>query len=141
MNDAIPASVRELLARHLPSIDHVELLLLFARDDTRAWRAADAATSVHAQLELVRARLHELVDASLLAFEPESSTYRYAARRALRESVAQLSVLYDQRPVTLIRAIYDRAAQPRSFIDALSDVAPSDGARRRAGDSSDGADG
>jgi len=139
MSEAIPASVRELLDRHLRSIDHVELLLLFARDETRTWTAADAATSVHAQVGPVRERLQELVDASLLAFESDSSTYRYAARRAVRESVAELSVLYDQRPVTLIRAIYDRRA-PRSFAEALTDVPSGDDARRRAADSGDARD-
>jgi len=142
MNEAIPASVRDLLDRHLSSIDHVELLLLFARDETRTWSAADAATSVHGQVDLVGKRLHELVEASLLAFESESSTYRYAPRRALRESVAQLSVLYDQRPVTLIRAIYDRRPpRPRSFTDILGDAASSDEARRRSADADTGADG
>ena len=142
MNDAISASVRELLDRHLCSIDHVELLLLFSRDDTRSWSAADAASSVHAQVEPVRERLRQLVDASLLAFEPESATYRYAARRALRESVAQLSVLYDQRPVTLIRAIYDRRApRPRSFTDALGDIASSDDVRPFASDSTNDTEG
>ena len=48
------------------------------------------------------------------------SRYRYEpATPALRRAVELLAIAYNERPVTLVRAIYDRPSAIQSFADAF----------------------
>jgi hypothetical protein len=48
------------------------------------------------------------------------ATFRLApATDALRQVVTTIVNMYEQRPVTLIRAVYEQASAARSFADAF----------------------
>lgn len=105
-------------------MDHVELVVLvFARDETVTWTVEDAAREVRSTPEATQLRLDDLVTGGLLACEetPEGSMYRFAPRTAaFRRAVADLRSMYSSRPVTLVRAIYERPPSAiRSFADAF----------------------
>lgn len=103
-------------------MEHVELLLAMASDENLRINAADAARLIHASPETAAKRLGDLENAGIVGKDSvDSKRYRYAPRSAqLRAAVLELSTMYQQRPVTLVRAIYERPASPvLSFAEAF----------------------
>ena len=113
----LPEAVRLLLWQHLPSIDHVAILLTL-RGSTMPVRPPELADRVHVESGTTSRVLQELVGAGLAEGAPDG--YRYTARGELDDAVDQLQIMYDTRPVTLVRAIYDRPSSvAQLFADAF----------------------
>ena len=121
--EPVPPEVRTLLAQHLATMEHVETLLTLVGDETRAWPAAEVAAKIHAAEPSVTTRLEELSGAGLASRDASAgaSAYRYAPRTPeARRAVESLQEMYRTKPVTLIKAIYERPASPvQSFADAF----------------------
>jgi hypothetical protein len=118
----LPPDVLDLIARHLDSMEQVQVLLLLRREPARDWAVNDIAAEVRVSPEQVAADLAILHRNQLLALAPgEPKSYRYApATAALRAGVDNLEIAYNTRPVTLVRALYDRPARSiQSFADAF----------------------
>jgi hypothetical protein len=115
----IPTDVRALIDRHLISMDYVEVLLRLRRDADRAWRALEIAMELRIDAKAAEQALHDLAAAGLA--RSEGGSYTYAPRgESERKAVDGLATMYNERPVTLVRALYDRPAQAlRSFSDAF----------------------
>ena len=114
----MPAELAELLARHMSSMDHVALLL--ASHETAAVPASMEALAQQARIQPAVAErvLRDLVAARLLRREGE--LYHYAPAAESREGVEALAEMNRTKPVTLIRAVYDRPARAaQSFADAF----------------------
>jgi hypothetical protein len=121
-DNALPAEVRQLITRHLATMEQVDVLLLLARTPDR-WRTAE---EIRTELRLdehgVAARtFDELCAASLIEEDKsEPPRYRYAPGNARdRAAVDLLALAYNERPVTLVRAIYARPSPAQSFADAF----------------------
>lgn len=125
MTDAgLPAEVRDLIAQHMRSMHHVDVLLLLRGAASEAWTARRAATVLQADPARLTPCLTELAAAGLLApagAAPDGPAFRYAPRTtALQHATDLLAAMNNERPVTLIRAVYDRPADPvQSFADAF----------------------
>ncbi|HEU4563828.1 MAG TPA: hypothetical protein VFS05_04225 [Gemmatimonadaceae bacterium] len=121
--EPLPKEVRELIALHLATMEHVEILLLLARDAARAWTAPAAAAELRGSIASTTAKLEALAAAGLAARDKqaEGTLYRYVpSTAALRSAVSSLADVYRLRPVTLVRAIYDRPPPAvKSFADAF----------------------
>ena len=115
----IPPDVRALIDRHLISMDYVEVLLRLRREEERAWRPQEIAIELKIDVKTAEQALHDLEAAGLAS--GQDGAYRYAPREEReRRAVDGLAVMYNERPVTLVRALYDRPAQAlRSFSDAF----------------------
>lgn len=120
---ALPAEVRALLRGPITSMAHVEALLLL-RGVAPEPRPLEAIAA-EAQLPTVAAArrcLEELAAAGLVA-AVGSDAYRYAARPDdMRDAVDALAQMYNEKPVTLVRAIYSRPVTPapiQAFADAF----------------------
>ena len=116
----LPAAVLQLVHGPVRTIAHVELLLtLRDRAPTPVALEALAAAAHVSSRDGARAMLDELANAGLVA-APDETTWVFAPRGALREAVEALAAAYNQRPVTLVRALYERPAKPlQSFADAF----------------------
>lgn len=113
----LPEAVRLLLWQHLPSIDHVAILLTL-RGATAPMTPSELAGRVHVEPGTTSQVLQELVAAGLAVGGMDG--YHYIARGELDESVGLLQIMYDTRPVTLVRAIYDRPSTvAQLFADAF----------------------
>ncbi|HET9424187.1 MAG TPA: hypothetical protein VFO55_02360 [Gemmatimonadaceae bacterium] len=101
-------------------MEHVELLLSLAGG--RELRVEDAAAVIHAGVDVAARRLADLEAAGLVARDQgDRALFRYSPRTVeSRAAVEELSRMYNQRPVTLVRSIYERPVSPiRSFADAF----------------------
>lgn len=113
----LPEAVRLLLWQHLPSIDHVAVLLTL-RSSATPMTPSDLASRVHVEPGTTSQVLHELVGAGLASAAADA--FSYASRSELDEAVGLLQIMYDTRPVSLVRAIYDRPSSvAQLFADAF----------------------
>lgn len=123
MAEPLPYEVLDLIQRCLPTMEHVELLLALARDESRPLTAEQAAAEVKSRVSATVTRLQELTRAGLLVCQPgpAGDEYRFApARPAFRRGTDDLRRMYTTRPVSLVRAIYERPPSAiRSFADAF----------------------
>ena len=115
-SSGLPPAVQYLLWNELPSVDHVAVLLalrsLGAGDVLMVAAQANVAPSLASEI------LHEFQASSLVA--RHGSEYRFEPNDALRDAVAQLAEMYHTKPVTLVRAIYDRSDYViQQFADAF----------------------
>lgn len=118
----LPAEVTTLLHRALPSMVHIELLLLLFRTGPRTWALHELAIELRSSPDLVAAALADLETSRLAEREPGANPpkHRFDAREATAiEAVAMLQTIYDRRPVTLIKALYKR---PPSSVTAFADA-------------------
>ena len=119
MPDELPAEVRDLIARNLASMEHVDALLVLHRAPDRRWTSDDLAAELHANPPSVTRTLRDLTSSGLVA-EAGDGFHFAPATPALRRATELLLEAYNARPVTLVRAIYDRPPSAvKSFADAF----------------------
>lgn len=119
----LPQEVTTLLHRALPSMVHIELLLLLFRTGPRGWTTPELAMELRSSPELVAAAMEDLETSRLAEKEPGSTPARHrfnATEATAIQAVAMLQTIYDRRPVTLIKALYKRPpASVTAFADAF----------------------
>lgn len=121
----LPDVVRRLVHGHLPTVDHVTVLLATHADPGRAFDAATIAPLVHVDEEVAARVLSELAGSHLV--ERSGSGYALAASPEVRDAVDELARMYNTKPVTLIRAVYERPpTSAQSFADAFRIRRPED---------------
>lgn len=117
----LPASIRAFLARHIRSVEQLEILLLFARAPGSVWSSKKVYDTILSTPHSVERWLEEMTRNGLLekVADPASS-YRLRTNEDVVSQTGLLAELYRISPVRVIEAIYRRdtiAAQ--SFADAF----------------------
>lgn len=122
----LPDDVRRLIRDCVPTLEALEIMLLLTRDPGREW-------SPHAVARLIQpgegpisdshvlAYLQSLAEHGILLRQP-GGAFAYQPRDpGLIRAIEGLIVAYHQRPVTLIRTIYEAAdlRNIRDFADAF----------------------
>ena len=117
----ISRELRELIDRHIRSIDEVEALLCLYHSPGEAFTAQAVAAKCNKSEEDVAEDLRELTERGFLVLDRFDNTYTYTGRSAaLNDVIDQLARLYNERPVSLIHAIYERpSTSVRSFAEAF----------------------
>jgi hypothetical protein len=117
----LPGDVVALLHRALPSMVHVELVLLLARRAPAGVRVIDAAAELRSDPRLVQDALADLQRAQLAMPGPGTDETSFDGSDPARvATVVSLQDVYDRRPVTLIKVMYQRPTDPlQAFSDAF----------------------
>ena len=116
--DALPRALRSLIVLHMPTMDHVAVLVALRRSPERAQTPAHLASQTRLESPVVDAVLRDLISSRLVA--NEGGDYRYAPPPELQDPLDTLADMYQTKPVTLVRAMYDRPARAvTSFADAF----------------------
>ena len=110
--------LRQLVDRHLPTMDHVALLLALRDQPETAHTPAVLAQRVRLDSAVASRVLHDLVAAHLARAQGDGFISAPAAH--VSAQVDELDEMNRTRPVTLVRAIYDRPSRAaQSFADAF----------------------
>ncbi len=107
----LPDAVRTLVQEHVPSMAHLEVLLLLVGVSGAGLPPAEVARRARLDLHVAEGALRELAGTSLAVVdETEGITYyRFAPRDdALRRGAEELEEMYRRFPVQVIRSVYDR---------------------------------
>jgi hypothetical protein len=118
----IPREVRDLIVRQLHSMEEIEALLLLAAEPTGLTISEIRDRLRLPQSELAPPSLALLTAHRLIRCDDASglSRYSYAVTDpAVRRTVDLLRVAYNERPVTLVRLVYNRPSTAQSFADAF----------------------
>ncbi len=121
--ESFPEDVRQFLQHSIASVEHLEILRILGEDQTREWIDYEIGKQAQIAAETIRDHLQYLEQRGLLRcrtnetgvvcqFGPHSTD--------LADKVTRLLELYRQRPVTMIRLVYERpSASLRDFADAF----------------------
>ena len=109
-------------------MEQIEALLVLSRVPDRALRLEEVARAQRVEPAAARTALEALAVQGLVA--EQGGIYRVTPDGpATMDAVAQLAVAYDTRPVTLIKALYNRPAPSaaKAFADAFLIRKPGEG--------------
>lgn len=119
----LPEDVCRFLDAHIPTMEHLDLFLALARVSPESRAAADIAMELRTAADGTEARLDEMHGTGLLQTENGASgrrAYRWVPHSpAESQTVERLRNLYQVRPVTLIRYVYER---PRTAAQLFADA-------------------
>jgi hypothetical protein len=116
----LPEEVISLLNRALPSMVHIEVLLLLQRTAPRGWTGQLAAIELRTSPELADGALADLETSRVAERVPGTNERRLnVSDDQVVAAVLQLQQVYDTRPVTLIKALYKR---PPTAVQAFADA-------------------
>lgn len=115
----IPEDVQLMIQRHLATMDHVELLMILRGGREDSFTLQQLAEKMRKPAPMVEQCLESLTRGGLAA-QLTDGTYRYAAREETLDRTAEAVVkLYNERPVTLVRLLYER---PPSAVNTFADA-------------------
>ena len=101
-------------------MDHVEVLMRLFEANGEPMSAMELERGARLGPQTVARCAADLVNARLVTHDAASDAYRYTAPSIDRPTVEELSALYHQRPVTLVKMVYAQPPSPvRSFADAF----------------------
>ncbi|HYC46541.1 MAG TPA: hypothetical protein VED01_13795 [Burkholderiales bacterium] len=120
-DSGVPDKLRKLIGACIPDVYALELLLVLVQHPHEAYAPAELATRIRnigLPESALRKHLAQCVACGVVA--ESNDRFRYdPTRRDTRECMRELVRMYDERPVTLLRAIY---AQPQERIRAFSEA-------------------
>jgi predicted RNase H-related nuclease YkuK (DUF458 family) len=117
--DEISTATRELINRHMRSMDHAEAALYLANAPDQAHQPETVAVDHRWSRGIAKQVLADLTETGLAtaaggAYRIEPSAYTAAA-------LAELIELYNKRPVALVRAIYAAPVRMRPLLRPTRD--------------------
>jgi hypothetical protein len=113
----LPASVRDLVARHFGSASDVDTLLLLFRED-HGWTASTVARELRLNVDQAASILARLSQSGLLKAEGESYLF-HPRDPSLVEAVRTLAELYPAYRFAVVSLIYPPSGSIRDFSDAF----------------------
>lgn len=123
-DDELPGAVRAFIESSVPSLETLEIVLAVAREPGRTWRAGDVVRVVQPSRvseSSVKEYLDQLAEQGIVTAQGEDVWVGTQASPDVARALDDLLAAYNQRPVTLIRTLYQLAAtrKIRSFADAF----------------------
>lgn len=117
----IPSEVRDLIRDRVTSMDHVEVLMRLHALPDEMLTVTQVQIASRLGPETTQRSLADLVRAGLVRHDAASDSYQFAPSSAVeRRAVDALSIMYHQRPVTLVRLVYEQPPSPvKKFADAF----------------------
>ncbi len=121
--EPIPEDVSRFMHDYVETIDQLEILRVLSEGPEREWDIASLAHEVQAEPQRVRAHLAAMTARGLLSMTvrgPNVACRYGAGSTELDGMVSRLLQVYRERPVTMIKLVYERARDPlRAFADAF----------------------
>ena len=101
-------------------MDHVEVLMRLHASPEAPLTAAAIDQSSRLGIATVERSLEHLARAGLARHDPASNQWRLLAGGEDRRAVDALSIMYHQRPVSLVKLVYEQPPAPlKLFSDAF----------------------
>jgi DNA-binding IclR family transcriptional regulator len=115
----VSVEVRDFIARHIVSIEQLEVLLLLTETEDRAWTARELNERLRSQEASIAKWLAALQAQKMVTVTDQR--FRFApADVTLRRQVAALAEAYRSRRIKVIELIFSKPNETlRSFVDAF----------------------
>lgn len=111
----IPKNVRQVIVRHIDSVQQVEILALLRHDPDREWTVAEVSRSLHIAADACQGWLDAFAAARLV--ERTGSGFSHASRSRDADDLVEC---YSRRRLAVIDSIYNKPSPAiQSFSDAF----------------------
>lgn len=120
--DSLPAPVKQLLSRHIKSVEQLEVLLLLRSQPQRGWTATEVYDVIRSSQPSIQTRLQTFTAEGFLIEEKgPPQTFRFSPKdQTLHSAVDQTAAAYQTSRVRVIEAIFAPEVDPvQSFADAF----------------------
>lgn len=121
--EPIPEDIARFMNSHVESLDQLEILRVLGEDEAREWTATALAAEIQGRPADVAGHLSALQSRGMIGAEPRGSDLvcRFGpGDPKLDDAVRRLLQLYRERPVSMIKLVYARAADPvRALAEAF----------------------
>ena len=120
-DEAIPADVRQFLARYIHSVAQLEVLLTLHANADQDWDAPRLARELSVDREAATMYLEDLSSRGLLTYDKTgTTTFRYGPTSELRATIDRLNESYAKRRVGIITLIFSKPVDDvRRFSNAF----------------------
>jgi hypothetical protein len=120
-DSSIPSDITRFILTSIPSVPHLEALLLLRRDPAREWDAALMARHLYIAEKRVGEMLTDLAAAGFIAAPAEGQLFHYApVSDALRKIMDRVAEIYPKHLVEITQLIHSRIGkQAQQFGDAF----------------------
>jgi hypothetical protein len=120
-NGEFQTEIVAFIQRYIRSVEHLEILLLLAREPLRPWTPEAVYEIIKSNHASVQQRLRELCHDELVVVENSTSaTYHFRSEdKALAALVADLAIVYKERPIRVLQIIYPGADKGQGFANAF----------------------
>lgn len=118
----IPDDVRRFVLTSIPSVPYLEAMLVFHRNPSADFSAADVARALYIDEERARALLESLVSAGIVVdIGGDTSRWRFGPRDdALRSLIDRLAKTYNDEMIAVTHLIHDVVgSSAHRFADAF----------------------
>ena len=116
----IPEDVRRFLLLSIPTVAHLEAMLLLRSAPSHAWPAQSAAARLYISERIAADLLGELHSAGILAAGEEPGTYRFAPAPELATVIDNVALAYARDLVGVTDLIHSRTGRKAQiFADAF----------------------
>lgn len=119
--EPLPQEIVDFLLKNISSIEQLEILRVLNEKPEKEWEASELGPLVQASAEVVASHVIAMENRGLLTFvDKKTHLCRFGPKPDLTDMVEQLLQFYQQRPVSMIRLVYDRATiHLRTFSDSF----------------------
>jgi hypothetical protein len=123
VSDPFPEDVRQFLQDCIASVEQLEILRVLGESPTREWSDDEIRGQAQVSVQSIHGHLKALEGRGILRCR-RSGTQVYcqlgAVSPELDDKVRRMLEIYRQRPVTMIRMVYDGAGSSlRDFADSF----------------------
>lgn len=122
MSDEFSTEIRHFISANIKSVADLEVMLLLRENRDRTWTATTVSQVLATSAEMASMQLRGLHDRELLALIIDSTgeSFQYRPAEHLERQAEALAVLYRERRVSVITAIYSEPVDNvRTFADSF----------------------
>lgn len=120
VGDPLPVDLQKFIARHVESVEKLEILLLIGNSPEKAWSGQEVYQQIQSSPNSVNQKLKDLV-AEGLAQREASDRFRFFPKtKELAEQVRAINEAYQTRRIKVIQSIFSESTEElRKFADAF----------------------
>jgi hypothetical protein len=121
MSGGLTDELQQFIARHIDSVEKLEILVLLAGNAERLWTVEEVFQKIQSSQTSVLRRLRELQVDGFLERDGDGKRFRYQPKSSqLTENTMTLASAYQERRIKVIEAIFSKSDdQLRRFSDAF----------------------
>jgi hypothetical protein len=118
---SLPADVTRFILTSIPSVPHLEAILLLRQDPLKDWDAKEAGSRLYIPEKRAEELLQELTQAGMFRSDGDPQTYRFLPASAeLGELIEKLAEVYAKQIVVVTNLIHSKSSsQVQQFADAF----------------------
>ena len=119
--EPLPQEILEFLDKNISCIEQLEILRVLKENSDKEWEADELGRAVQAKPEVVASYIVFMQSRGLLTLIGEKNhKCRFGPDPDMEGIVERLLQSYKERPVSMIRVVYDKSAiHLRTFADAF----------------------